>query len=404
MTYRYVSCQTFAGGFDVGATQAGWKLVHKVEQRGGFGMRNCLVNRGVLGPDWTYQSCSPDEWQPVVADAVFANPPCSGFSLMTDRRWRGADAKVNACMHATMAYAARIRPQVVVMESVRQAYTGGRELMTQLRAELEQQSGCRYDLYHVFQNAHALGGPAIRPRYFWVASRVPFGVSWPNYRRPELVDVIGDLDGLASSWRPQPYRRPASWWVDDWNTRRADGVVDGHVGTTSPYHRRALDLLELASSPTPDGAPGAGWCQGEHIGQVAQRTWETRVELPRSWDAGLEKLIKMDFHMGYTSMTRWRWNAPGRVITGGSLGLVLHPLEPRTITHREAARIMGFPDDWLIEPLRGTSGLAQTWGKGITAHCGRWVAGLVARALDGDPGEISGVEVGDRERWIKDPR
>lgn len=399
MTYRYVSCQTFAGGFDVGATRAGWKLVHKVEQKGGFGLPNCLANRGVLGQDWSSQACHPDGWQPVAADAVFANPPCSGFSLMTDRRWRGETAKVNECMHVTMAYAAKIQPQVVVMESVRQAYTGGRALMTQLRAELEQRSGCTYDLYHVFQNAHTLGGAAFRPRYFWVASRVPFGVEWPTFRRPELVDVIGDLVGLDVTWQPQPYRRPASWWIDDWTVRRDDHVVDGHATVTSPYTRRALDLVELSRRDD-----GPGWGQGQHIGQVAQATWERTVELPVSWEPWKDKLIKTDFHMGYTSMARWKWNAHGRVITGGSLGLVLHPILDRTITHREAARIMGFPDEWRILPLRGISGLMQTWGKGITAQCGTWIAGLVGNALDGQPGSVRGVEVGDREWFIKDPR
>lgn len=96
-----------------------------------------------------------------------------------------------------MSYGAKVKPQILVMESVRSAYSQGHELMRQLRDELEEQSGLRYEMYNVMQNAHNLGGAAIRPRYFLVLSQIPFGVEWPSVRRPLLKDVIGDLDGLS---------------------------------------------------------------------------------------------------------------------------------------------------------------------------------------------------------------
>jgi hypothetical protein len=77
--YRYVSVQSFAGGFDVGATQAGFELVHKLEQKGGFGLKNCLANRHLLGESWTAQATTPEEWEPVQAEVILSNPPCSGF-------------------------------------------------------------------------------------------------------------------------------------------------------------------------------------------------------------------------------------------------------------------------------------------------------------------------------------
>lgn len=61
---------------------------------------------------------------------------------------------------------------------------------------------------------------------------------------------------------------------------------------------------------------------------------------------------------------------------------------------------MGFPDDWLIEPLRNVSGLAATWGKGITVDCGRWIGGWAKAALDESPGSFRGVEIGEREFLI----
>jgi DNA (cytosine-5)-methyltransferase 1 len=393
--YRFVACQTFAGGFDLGLVQAGFELVHKVEQRGGFGLANCLGNRHLLGDEWSHQSGDYREWRvPRDVNVVAGNPPCSGFSAMTDRRHRGIDARINSCMHVLMQYAGRVRPQVVVMESVRAAYSTGRPLMTALRAELEEVSGLRYDLYHIFQDALELGGAARRPRYFWVASRVPFGVAYPRVRTPLLREIWDDLRGHALTWQRQPYRRPPTWWVERERVRR-DVVVDGHATHVGLPTRRALDLLELAEH---DG----GWPAGWHIGKVARHCYERYGRLPRSWSHMTPKLIANEFHMGYTSMIRWDPDRPARVITGAALDLVLHPWEPRTITHREAARVMGFPDDWRILPLRGVGNLRATWGKGISTQCGRWIGEQARDALDGRPGPVTGRPDGEREWFIRD--
>lgn len=75
--YRFIACQSFAGAFDLGMVQAGFELVHKVEQPGGFGLGNCVGNRHLLGERWTHQACSYDAWEVMPADVVVANPPCS---------------------------------------------------------------------------------------------------------------------------------------------------------------------------------------------------------------------------------------------------------------------------------------------------------------------------------------
>ncbi len=58
---------------------------------------------------------------------------------------------------------------------------------------------------------------------------------------------------------------------------------------------------------------------------------------------------------------------------------------------------MGFPDDWLVQPLRHNSGMPLTWGKGITVHCGRWIGDQMRDALDGHQGDYRGVQIGEDE-------
>ena len=393
MTYRFVACQSFAGGFDLGMVQSGFELVHKVEQRGGFGLPNVLANRHLIGDNWTHQAGDPADWRvPRDVNVIAANPPCSGFSVLTAKELRGTESKINSCMWVLVEYAARVRPAIVIMESVRPAFTNGRSLMVRLRAELERASGLRYDLHHVMHDALELGGPARRPRYFWVASRVPFRVDYPAMRSPLLRDVWGDLREHALTWERQPYRRPASWWSD--HVRRDDGF-DGHVWRNGTATRRALDLMTLLETD------GDGWRPGWAIGRAAKYAYTELGQLPDSWTHMIPKLLTKNFELGYSTIVRWDADRPCRVVTG-TMEHVMHPWESRTITHREAARALGFPDDWRIKPLRAVSGTRATWGKGITVHCGRWIGGLARAALDGAPRGEVGREIGDRE-WFHAP-
>lgn len=377
----------FAGGFTLGMVQAGFTLVGKRELRGGFGVKNCEVNRHLLGDRWHAEEGDHDTWSVTDADVVFGNPPCSGFSVMSAKHFRGADSPINHCMWSFIRYVARVRPQVAVFESVQMARTrpDGLALMRSLRAKLEELTDDRWSLTHVRHNAYELGGAAQRRRYFFVVSRVPFGIEPPHVlKKPTLNDVLQDLTGLTETWHAQPYRRPASWW--SLSRTSPHGGVDGHVVHHTPLTRRVYDLIK-----------GVGWREGQCISDVCRVYYDRHGHLPDSFRDTEQKIVKNDFRMGFTTPVRWRGDGPGRVITGGSLCTVIHPTEDRMITHREAARILGFPDDWNLLPLRGTPGLFMTHGKGITVDCGRWVGGWVRRALDGVPGTCRGREMGDRE-------
>ena len=388
--YTYLSNQTFAGGFDVGMVQAGFKLLHKTEDKGGFGMANCLANRHVLGQDWTSQVSPPDQWEVKDADVVVGNPPCSGWSVMAAKHFRGSDSPALSCTWNFANYAARVKPYIAVFESVQQAFThkDGLTVMRQLRELLERKTGFQYELFHVRHNAYGLGGCAKRPRYFWVASRIPFGIEppLPAYPMPTFRDVINDLAPLDIQWEAQSYDPVAS--VHPWTQQLVNpaGTVDGHVTVNNPLTRRLADLMA-----------GTEWKAGESLASVVKRYYTEHGKLPDSWAATQDKILAKDFMLGFTTPTRWRGDGPSRVITGGSMQLVIHPDLNRTITHREAARVLGFPDNWLIDPLRNVSGLTMTWGKGISTHCGKWIGEWMRSALEGNPGSYKGNPMGDRE-------
>lgn len=392
MNLRAVDCMGFAGGFTLGMVQSGFELVGKRELPGGFGVRNCEVNRHLLGTSWSSEVGDPTTWSIPHggADVVFGNPPCSGFSVMSAKTFRGADSKINHCMWAFAEYVARVRPLIAVFESVQQAFksSDGLDLMRRLRDLVVQRTGLRWTLHHVLHNAYSVGGPAERRRYFWLISRVPFGVEEPvQSGYPVLNDVIGDLEPLGRSWWPQPYVLPTIGYARQF--RSATGAVDGHFWMHSPLINRIIDLLR-----------GVGWGPSESMSEVSRRYWLEHGALPASFASTEAKIVASDFRMGYMAPTRWDGGRPSRVVTGGALSMVIHPRLDRTISHREAARIMGFPDDWQLYPLRRVGGIHLTHGKGITVHCGRWIGGWISRALSGSPGSIAGDRFGSSEYVI----
>lgn len=382
MTLRAIDCQAFAGGFTLGVVQAGWQLAGKREMTGGFGMRQCEVNRRLLGDNWEGQAVDPADWTPLPVEMVFSNPPCSGFSVLSNSKFRGINSTINECMWHAARYAAACNPEIYIMESVQVAFKSGLILMRQLRDCLEELTGHSYSLTHVLQDNLSLGGCSKRPRYFMVCSRVPFGVEPPTLERiPTVGDAIGDLlDDRYDGWDPVGYVTPPTWWSR--RQRSPHGVVDGHTYPVSRSVERLLDLLP------------AGWEEGESEESVAKRFHEQTGTMPESWRThirqdGLSKAdwaLKNHFDFGMFQRSRWRWNEPARVVTGAGPLIALHPRAPRFFTHREIARIMGFPDDWVTEPLQRYKGLEAGWGKGVSVDAGRWIAHWARESLLGNPG------------------
>lgn len=389
MSIDFIACQSFAGGFDLGAVQAGARLIHKVEQVGGFGLNNVLANRPLMGNAWDSQACDPSEWEVMPAHAVFGNPPCSGFSRMTSSEFRGETSPVNSCMWEFARYVAKVRPIVAVFESVTAAYTEGLKLMRSLREYVEVLTNATWTLHHVLHDARALGGPSTRRRYFWVVSRVRFGVEHPVLPTvPLLADVLDDLVPLRETWEAQPYLSPPSPWAESRLNSR--GVVDGHHTGGGGLDTRLRELAEWID-----------WQPGEKQSSALRRCYEKHDQLPPSWQPFQQRLVEKDFFRRFISADRWRGDRPARVVNGDGPLVGVHPFLPRAFTHREIARLMGFPDDWRILPLRlAGSVLRKTWGKGITVDAGRWITRWVRQSILGEAGSLTGTQVGEREYEI----
>lgn len=374
MTYTAIDCQSFAGGFSLGVVRAGFELIAKREYPGGFGAPAMEGNRHLLGDKWQLEACEPSQWTPLAADLVFGNPPCSGFSnrsvsirgrqedgTIGTIEFRGINSVANACMWGLVEYAAKCDPKIVIFESVQGAYTKGLELMQALRARLEELTGHTFTLYHTLHNVSDLGGAQLRPRYFWVVSRIPFGVHIPEVTTRTVVkDRIGDLEAVEL------------------------GTVDGHVNLDSPQERR---IRELATKTT--------WLPNETSGHVYARAVEEEKDLEH-WD---EPLVS-DKGTTQFAPRRMDYDKPSRVLAGDAFQKSVHPTLPRTLTHREIARLSGYPDSWTCKPYEEKKANSYWWGKGICVEAGQWIADAAYQALAGTPYPYKGTKVGRAEYLI----
>jgi site-specific DNA-cytosine methylase len=359
-----------------------------------FGNPVAELNRKHLGDNWSaHFSNDEEDWPEMNADVVMGCPPCSGWSVWSGPANRGPDAKAHEHTRAFMRYAAKVKPKMIVFECVQQAYTQGRDVMNQYRKMVEDLSGKEYDLYHVKMNNLQVGGFSYRPRYFWTA--VEKGMKFGAHAEapetmPTLMDVIGDLSNLDITWDAQEYKKEASEFVKD--LRNQSGLVDGHMAKNNVNSTRIKEIFDVIGND--------GWKPMMPINNALRKAVDSNNGVfPQTWLGLADKILEHDFYMGFSMPSRWDANSWANVMTGSALDHVIHPTEQRTITHREAARIQGLPDDWEFSDARGYSALASTWGKAVAAQAAKWIGDAAVAALNGEPNGPQGELIGDRE-WL----
>lgn len=405
--YHFIDCQAFAGGFSCAMALAGFQLVGKLENVGGFGVPILEANRAFLGDAWKAQVGKPETWEPMHADVIVGTPPCTAFSNMSvGTSVRGIGSSVEHCMWDLVEYAAKVKPAALIMESVGGAFTAGRSLMRQLAEHLNELTGLAYRTTHVMQNNLSTGGCTNRRRYFLVLSQVPFGVEhYPLRWLPTVGDAIGDLANLRLTWESQPLTSSPTWWSRD--LRTVDHVADGHMDVTTKHVPRLLDLVT--------GDAGVPWEDGEREADVLQRFYRKNGYLPESWHYEFKgrvedktaprptranQLLSRNLDPGgFNQLRKWDWDQPGHVISGAGPFMLWHR-DNRHMTHREVARFMGFPDDWLVGTAASEKLLHAYWGKGTSVHPARWVGEWMRHSLDGEPGSVEGELLDDGSRLI----
>jgi site-specific DNA-cytosine methylase len=394
-SHTFIDCNGLAGFMSLGFVQAGMEMQSRTGTLN-FGNPVAEVNRHHLGNSWnSFFSDDSSEWPVKKTDVVVGCPPCSGWSVWSGPANRGPDSAAHEHTRAFMRYAGRVAPKVIVFECVQQAYTQGRDTMNKYRLMVEEISGKKYDLYHVKQNNLQLGGFSYRPRYFWVAVRkgLKFGAQVTEPAEfPKIMDVIGDLAKLPHQWEEQKYIEKHSKFTK--SLRSQNGKVNGHIGKNTIHSQRIQEVFDIIGND--------GWQGNGDLGGAIKKAVEMNDgKFPQRWVDISARVLRKEYKLGFSQPYRWKEDHWCNVLTGSALDHVVHPTEPRLLTHRECARMQGLPDDWDIEGAKDYSAMQAVWGKAVPVHAAKWLGDAVVASLDGEPNGPQGELIGDRE-WLID--
>lgn len=276
------------------------------------------------------------------ADVVIGGPPCQGFSLLNKKR---IGDKRRALWEPYLDVVAQCGARLFVMENVAELYRSDELLQIKRRAK---RMGFKVGVCII--NAADYGTPQIRKRTLVVGTRIGVPV-------PTLTPV-------------PTHRSPASERTDlpCWRTvKDAIGNLGKPMGTE--IGKKAPLDLHFGRNPTKTSL--ARYKAVPLGGNRFDLQTNARHLTPRCW-------IKKKSG-GTDLFGRLWWNRPSVTIRTEFFkpekGRYLHPVQHRPITHREAARLMGFPDDFLFKGSK--TDIARQIGNAVPPD----LAGAIARMV-----------------------
>lgn len=290
-----------AGGFTLGFVQAGFSPVFAVE-----------INRDAAA---TYETnfgghCYQEDINEVEnfpeADVIIGGPPCQGFSNLGSHI---PDDPRNQLWRHYVRAVKQARPLIFVVENVPPLLTSAEGQALICEAQL-----AGYAVKSCVLNAADYGVPQTRKRAIIIGSRIgPVIFPQPTHIDPEKRDLL--------------------------TFHRSNWVTVGDVIKDLPLEP-TNESLHFGRHPTPRSLE-----RYHHIPPGGNR-WNLPVELmPECW--------KKKTKGGTDLFGRLHWNAPSVTIRTEFFkpekGRYLHPEAHRPITHREAARIQCFPDDFVFK-------------------------------------------------------
>jgi|TARA_Y100000310_G_scaffold201049_1_gene201130 DNA (cytosine-5)-methyltransferase 1 len=261
-------------------------------------------------------------------DLLVGGPPCQGFSKNVPRKYRYLTDENNLLTKAFLNYCESIRPRMVLMENVAEMESGFERAYSD--EIINRLNGLGYTVTEAALNAADYGVPQRRRRAFFLANRdgLRFEIPKPTHRPPSdqfdllrathvsVWEAIGDLPSLDHGEMPERSEYACEPHSDYQRLmRNGSKAVANHVAR----RLRPTQYARLAAL-----GPGQG---------LKDLPPELRVKSGYSGAYG--RLTK---DMVAPTITRWVFH-PG----SGRWG---HPVDIRTLSIREIARIQGFPDSF----------------------------------------------------------
>ena len=325
------------GGISCGLEKAGFQMMAGVDIEA-----TCLQSYKVNFPDAVSLCLDLSEISAIQVmqeigvkrgslDILAGGPPCQGFSKNVPRRNRYREDPKNQLVAAFLRFAEASMPRFILMENVAEMKEGFERAYSNLLLESLESKHLGYTVTNRVLHAPDFGVPQRRRRAFFLASRDAEQIDLPSltYSKPSddsglfaprfyvsVWDAIGDLPPLehGEGVSPCDYEIEPQNDFQRWARLGSRNVYNHIARRLQPTQHERLSALQ----------PGQG------LPDLPQHL------RPKSGYSGAYGRLTKS--MIAPTITRWVFH-PG----SGRFG---HPVQPRVITIREAARLQAFPDNF----------------------------------------------------------
>ena len=305
----------------------------------------------------------PNEKSILEIDALIAGPPCQGFSTAGKRL---VDDKRNHLITLTGELAQRIYPKVLVVENVSGALSGAHARY--LESLDQEMRACGYRTHTMRCQAADLGMAQLRKRVLFFAWRTGRDIRFAAANQPhgKLKPVLAGVSKLPNHKPLRLKKNSRDWHIAKKikSGQKLSNVRGGLnsvatwdipevFGSISENERTILELLRRLRRQNRrrdygDADPVSVGRLEAALGKRFHRLLEGLIT------KGYVRRIGEDIDLVGTFNGKFRrlsWDGPSCTVDTrfGAPRYFLHPSQQRGFTVREAARIQGFPDDYIFK-------------------------------------------------------
>lgn len=300
------------------------------------------------------------------ADVIIGGPPCQGFSMAGARIRNGfIDDPRNYLFRHYFNVVKTVKPRAFVMENVKGIRTmqDGKifEEILRIFSDAEMLDGAPYKVHYKVIKAVDFGVPQKRERMIIIGTRntdFDFNAFWNQTKEEILRDYPHYFDTVTV--------RDA---IGNLGATTVDGLIENPISLTEYQRYLATDGNELTNHTKTNHSKIAI----DRMSRVANGGNFT----------SLEETINT-VHSG--SYGRLCWDEPAPTITTRfdtpAGGRFIHPIEDRTLSPREAARIQSFPDDFVF--YGNKTSICKQIGNAVPPKVSYFLARLISKIIESE--------------------
>jgi DNA (cytosine-5)-methyltransferase 1 len=379
------------GGFDLGFEQAGFRSLAALDiDAEAVATYNANLIGRAANCDLSRVRSLSLKSRP---DVVIAGPPCQGFSTLGRRV---ASDPRNSLLVTAARLAVGAKPKVILLENVSGAVSGAHGAYWAAAREIIRAAGFHTQEYRVVGTAYGL--PQIRKRVLLLGARCSLeNISFPTACNDVLlrrclkgVDALPNHTPRVLAPGTTPYRiavriRPHQKLCNVRGGVRSVPTWDipDVFGSVTPQERAVLCLIRglrrrQRRRSFGDADPVALKDLAAHC------KFDPAAALRRLQAKGYVRPLGRRFDLAHTFNGKFRrlsWDYPAPAVDTrfGQPRYFLHPEEHRGLSVREAARIQGFPDDFIFSGSLETQ--FRLLGNAVPPPLGHCFASIVGANL-----------------------